>query len=83
MKRQPTCWEKISANDMIDKGLVYKIYKELMMLISIKTNNTVKKWAEDLHRSCILALSSGRWAAATMKSLLQTRELRVNNQADR
>ena len=29
MKRQPTEWEKIFANDMTDKGLIYKIYKQL------------------------------------------------------
>ena len=28
-KRQPTDWEKISENDISDKGLVSKIYKEL------------------------------------------------------
>ena len=28
MKRQPTEWEKIFANDMTDKGLISKIYKE-------------------------------------------------------
>ena len=27
MKRQPTEWEKIFANDATDKGLISKIYK--------------------------------------------------------
>ena len=29
-KRQPTKWEKIFANDLSDKGLVSRIYEELM-----------------------------------------------------
>ena len=37
MKRQPSEWEKIFANESMDKGLVSKIYKQLMQLIIKKS----------------------------------------------
>ena len=34
MKREPTIWENIFANDTSDKGLISKIYKALIRLQS-------------------------------------------------
>ena len=47
VKRQPSEWEKIIANETIDRGLVSKIYKQLIQLNTRKTNNSIKKREKD------------------------------------
>ena len=43
-------WEKIIANETTDKGLVSKIYKQLIQVNTRKINNSVRKWEKDLNR---------------------------------
>ena len=50
VKRQLLEWEKIIANETTDKGLISKIYKQLIQLNIRETNNPIKRWEKDLNR---------------------------------
>ena len=50
VKRQPSEWEKIITNETIDKGVISKIYEQLLQLNTRKTNSPIKKWEKDLNR---------------------------------
>ena len=50
VKRQPSEWEKIIANEATDKELISKVYKQLQQLNSRKINDSIKKWAKELNR---------------------------------
>ena len=50
VKRQPSEWEKIIANEATDKELISKVYKQLLQLNSRKISNPIKKWTKELNR---------------------------------
>ena len=62
VKRQPSEWEKIIANEKTDKGLISKIYKQLIQLNARKANNPIKKWEKGLN---ISPKKIDRWRANT------------------
>ena len=64
VKRQPSEWDKIIANETTDKGLISKIYKQLIQLNTRKTNNTIKKW-EKTPRTDISPKKTHRWLTNT------------------
>ena len=63
VKKQLSEWEKIIANETTNKGLISKIYKQLIQLNTRKTNNSIKKWEKD--QTYISPKKTYRWLTNT------------------
>ena len=76
VKKQPSEWEKILANEATDKELTSKIYKQVLQLNSRKINDPIKKWAKELD---ISPKKTYRWLTNMKRcsTSLITREMQI------
>ena len=68
-------WEKIVANHLSHKMLIFKTYELPLQLNRKERNNSIKKWAEDLNIH--FSEDKTEMAHRGMKRLVITREVHI------
>ena len=68
-KRQFTEWDKIFSNDATDKGLIFKIYKQLKQVNSKKSQETNGKMGKRLEVTFHKKYTDGQQAHETMLNI--------------